>query len=148
MFGVPWSLGFGVRPTFKRWFWKHSKWPWNIIHLMPCSNPCRLYIHLTFTYSVGPSSIVWSELGPAPPLHHWECFKCNGHMLLVSCVKWPFEVSSRAKVKEKGKGKINVVLIYRCEYEPVDPGDPVMQYRQEYRCYASLAKVDSKICRF
>ena len=30
-------------------------------------NPCRLYIHLAFTYSVGPSSIVQSELGPAPP---------------------------------------------------------------------------------
>ena len=34
---------------------------------MPCRNPCRLYIHLAFTYSVGPSSVVWSELGPAPP---------------------------------------------------------------------------------
>ena len=29
--------------------------------------PCGLYIHVTFTYSVGPSSIVRSELGPAPP---------------------------------------------------------------------------------
>ena len=47
---------------------KQSKWPWNMIHLMPCRNPCRLYIHLAFTYSVGPSSVVWSsELGPAPP---------------------------------------------------------------------------------
>jgi hypothetical protein len=34
---------------------------------MPCKNPCRLYIPLAFTYSVGPSSVVWSELGPAPP---------------------------------------------------------------------------------
>ena len=34
---------------------------------MPCTNPCRLYIHLASTYSVGPSSIVWSKLGPAPP---------------------------------------------------------------------------------
>ena len=33
---------------------------------MPCKNPCRLYIHLTFTYSIGPSSVVGSELGPAP----------------------------------------------------------------------------------
>jgi hypothetical protein len=35
--------------------------------LMPCMNPCRLYLHLAFTYLVGPSSIVWRELGPAPP---------------------------------------------------------------------------------
>jgi hypothetical protein len=26
--------------------------------LMSCRNPCRLYIHLAFTYSIGPSSIV------------------------------------------------------------------------------------------
>ena len=32
-----------------------------MIHLMPC----RLYIHLAFTYSVGPSSVVRKELGPA-----------------------------------------------------------------------------------
>ena len=48
-------------------FWKQSKWPWNMIHLMPCRNPCGLYIHHAFTYSVGPSSVVWSKLGPAPP---------------------------------------------------------------------------------
>ena len=46
---------------------KHSKWTWNMIHLMPCRNPCRLHVHLAFTYSSGPSSVVWSELGPAPP---------------------------------------------------------------------------------
>ena len=34
---------------------------------MPRRNPYRLYIHIAFTYSVGPSSVVWSELGPAPP---------------------------------------------------------------------------------
>jgi hypothetical protein len=28
---------------------------------------CRLYIHLALTYSVGPSSVVRSELGAAPP---------------------------------------------------------------------------------
>ena len=37
-------------------------------HSMPCRNPCRLNIHLAFTYSVGPSSVVWSKLGPAPPI--------------------------------------------------------------------------------
>ena len=38
-----------------------------MIYLIPCWNPCRLYIHLAFTYPIGPSSVVWSELGLAPP---------------------------------------------------------------------------------
>ena len=58
---------FCVRSTSKRWFWEQCKWPCNMIHWMPCRSPCRLYIHLAFTYPVGPSSIVWSELGPSPP---------------------------------------------------------------------------------
>ena len=37
------------------------------MHLMPYRNPCSLYIHLAFTYSSGPLSVVWSELGPALP---------------------------------------------------------------------------------
>ena len=48
-------------------FWIESKWPWNMIHLASCRNPCRLYIRLACTYSVGPSSVVWSDFGPAPP---------------------------------------------------------------------------------
>ena len=39
-----------------------------MIHSMPCKNLCRLYIHLAFTYSIGPSSVVCSEFGPAPLL--------------------------------------------------------------------------------
>jgi hypothetical protein len=39
-----------------------------MIHSTPYRNPCRLYIHLTLTYSVGPSNVVGSsELEPAPP---------------------------------------------------------------------------------
>ena len=34
---------------------------------MPCRNPCGLYIHLAFTYSDGPWSVLWSKLGLAPP---------------------------------------------------------------------------------
>jgi hypothetical protein len=34
---------------------------------MPYRNPCRFCIHLAYTYSVGPLSVVWSELGPALP---------------------------------------------------------------------------------
>jgi hypothetical protein len=80
---------FCVRSTFKRWFLKGVQVTMTHIHSMPCRNPCRLYMHLAFTYSVGPSSVVWSELGPAPPFHQWECSKCTGHELAVSCVKWP-----------------------------------------------------------
>ena len=38
-----------------------------LIHSMPCWNPYGLYIHLAFTYSIGPSSVVWSELGAVMP---------------------------------------------------------------------------------
>ena len=66
-FGVSWSPGFvsGLPP--RGGFWKQSKQPWNIIQSMPCRSAHRLYNHLAFTYYVGPSSIEWSELGPAPP---------------------------------------------------------------------------------
>ena len=57
---------FGLPP--RGGFWKWSKWPWNMVHSMPCTNSYRLYIHRAFAYFVGPSSAVWrSELGAAPP---------------------------------------------------------------------------------
>ena len=64
---MPWSCGFVLGLPPRGGFWKQSKWPWNMVHLMPCRIPCRLYNRLTFIYSIGPSSIVWSVLGPAPP---------------------------------------------------------------------------------
>ena len=66
-FGLPWSLSFVLGLPPRGGLWRQSKWPWNMIHSIPCMNPCRLYIHLAFTYSVGPSNVVWSELGPTPP---------------------------------------------------------------------------------
>jgi hypothetical protein len=65
-FGVPWSPGFLLSLPPRSGFGKMSKWPWNMIHLMPCRNPCRLSIHLASTYSVGSWSVVWSERRPAP----------------------------------------------------------------------------------
>jgi len=56
-----------VSPTSKRWFLKIVQGSMKHDPFMPCRNPCRLYIHLAFTYSVGPSSVVWSEFGLAPP---------------------------------------------------------------------------------
>ena len=64
---VPWSPGFVFDLLPRGGSWKQSKWPCNMIHSMPRKNPCRLYIHLAFTYSIGSSRVVWSELGPAPP---------------------------------------------------------------------------------
>ena len=60
---------FCVRPTSKRWFLKIIQ-----VTMKHKSIWCHVGIHVDFTsilhslvYSVGPSSIVWSELGPAPP---------------------------------------------------------------------------------
>ena len=66
-FGVPWSPGFVLSLPPRGGFWEYVKWPWNMIYSMPCRMPRRFYIHLAFTYSAGPSSVVWSKLGPAPP---------------------------------------------------------------------------------
>ena len=62
-----WSLSFVLGLPLRVDFYKYSKYPWNMIQLMPCGNPCRRYIYLAFTYSVGSSSIVCSKPGPAPP---------------------------------------------------------------------------------
>ena len=71
-FGVPWSPGFvlSLPPRLQETFFEDipsDHEPWTMIQLMPCRNPCRLYSHLPFTYSVCPSSVVWSEIGPVPP---------------------------------------------------------------------------------
>ena len=50
-FGATWSpTGFVLGLPLRGGFWQWSKWPCNMIHLVPCKNPCRLYIHLAFTY--------------------------------------------------------------------------------------------------
>ena len=67
----PWTLWETMSPYLQQVvFEKESKWPWNISIWCPVgSHVCRLDIHLAATYSLGPSSIVWSsKLGPpAPP---------------------------------------------------------------------------------
>ena len=50
---MPWSPSFVLGLPPRVGFWKKSTWPCqNIIHLMPCQNPRRLYVHLVFTYSI------------------------------------------------------------------------------------------------
>ena len=41
--------------------------PWNLIHSLPCRNPCRLSIHEVFFGPLGLHLRVWSELGRSPP---------------------------------------------------------------------------------
>ena len=62
---------------------------------MPCRNPCRLYIHLAFTYSLRWSlkcSVKRTWTGQLRLSHQWEYLKFNGHGFAVSCVKWPWEM--------------------------------------------------------
>ena len=77
---------FFVKLTFKRWFLKITQKTWNMIHLMACRNPCRLYVHCAFTYFVGPSSVMWSELGLAPPFPPMRVLEVQwSHALGLMC---------------------------------------------------------------
>ena len=71
-----------------------SKWPWNMIHSTPCRKPCRLSIHLCIHLLTLLVPQVQCEVANLDHrlLHlfqQWECLKCHGHGLPVSCVKWP-----------------------------------------------------------
>jgi hypothetical protein len=67
------------------------------IHLMPSRNPCRLYIHLAFTCSGGPTSVVWKRTRTGSAFSTNEsAWSVNGHGLSVSCVKWPYSEANCA----------------------------------------------------
>ena len=51
-FGMPWSPSFASGLPPRGGLWKQSKWHWHVIHRIPRRNPCRLHIHLAFTYSL------------------------------------------------------------------------------------------------
>ena len=84
---MPWYLHFVLDLLPRGGFWKSSKWPWNMIHSMLCrNNPCPLYIHLAFTYSISPSSIVSvkrTRTGSAFSTNE-SARKCSGHGPSVS----------------------------------------------------------------
>ena len=76
---------FCVRPTSKRRSFENSPSD-HLTRSIRCHVGIHVVftVHLAFTYSVGPSGVVWSsEPGPAPPFHHWERLKCN-LMVMVS----------------------------------------------------------------
>ena len=50
-FGVPWSPGYVLGLPPRGGLWKKSKWPWNMIHLMPCRNPWRLLHPILHSYT-------------------------------------------------------------------------------------------------
>ena len=93
-FGVPWSPnGFVAGLPPRGGFWKQSKWPRNMVHSMPRRNPCRLYIHLAFTYilrwSLKSSVTLRTWTGSAVSTNE-SAWSGNGHGSSVSCVKWPW----------------------------------------------------------
>ena len=49
--------GFVLRLPPRDGFWNEFKWTWNMIRSMPCKNLCRVYVHLAFTYFVGPCEV-------------------------------------------------------------------------------------------
>ena len=60
---------------------------------------CHVGIHVNFTSTSLHSHTLsvpqaWCEanLDWLCLFHQWECLKCNGHGLLVSCVRWPLGV--------------------------------------------------------
>ena len=81
-----------VRPISKSWFLKIVQVTINMIRLMPCKDPCRLYIHLAFTYSVDLSSVVWRELRLAPPFPPMRVLEvsCSQALGLVCVVAFGF----------------------------------------------------------
>ena len=110
-FGVLWSPGLNVLGLPPQGgFWIESKWPWNMI---PCRKLCKRCVRLAFTYFVCPSSVVWSEVGQAPPFPPMRVLEVQwSRALNLVC-----EVALRSKTKgilryyrSKAKSWIRLVL--------------------------------------
>ena len=82
----------GVSPMKVKYDAKSNR-PWNIIHYLPCNNPCTLLFG-----PLGLLFLVWSELGWSILFNQREIFKWNGHTPAVSCTKWPLLGVSPMKV--------------------------------------------------
>ena len=66
-----------------------------MVRLMPCTNPCRLDIHLAFTNSVSSSSIVWSKLGPAPPFPQMRVLEVKWSRALSLVCEAAFQIQTK-----------------------------------------------------
>ena len=74
----------------------------NMIHLMPHRNACGLYIHLAFTYSIGPSSVVWSEIRPTPPFPPMRVLEMQWSRPSILCVMWPLLLYTKGQPSSRG----------------------------------------------
>ena len=90
VFGVSWSPGFVLglppRDVFSKIIqvtMKHDPFRWHVgIHVDFTS---ILHSHTPLV----PRALCEANLDRLRLIHQWECLKCNGHGLSVSCVKWP-----------------------------------------------------------
>ena len=90
--GVPWCPRFVSSLPPRDGFWNspsdHETW------CIGCHTRIHV-VHLAFTYYVGPSSVMCSELGLALPFPPMRVLEVHGHGLSVSCVKWPLSSSNK-----------------------------------------------------
>ena len=90
--GVPWCPRFMSSLPPRDGFWNspsdHETW------CIGCHTRIHV-VHLAFTYYVGPSSVMCSELGLALPFPPMRVLEVHGHGLSVSCVKWPLSSSNK-----------------------------------------------------
>ena len=78
-----------VRPTSKRWFLNLVQVTMKYDQSMPRRNPCDFTSILHSHTSLVPQAQCGVKLSRLCLFHQGECLKCDGHGLLVSCVKWP-----------------------------------------------------------
>jgi hypothetical protein len=94
-FGVPWSPSLVYYAYLQEVVFENSSndhetlsiWCHVGIHV-------DFYIYLAFTHSVGPSSVVWSELGPAPPFPANESAwsEWSQALSLVALIHWQHKI--------------------------------------------------------
>ena len=81
---------FCVRLTSKRWFLRIVQ-----VTMDTWSIRCHVGVHVDFISILHshtllvPQALCEANLDVLRLFHQWECLKCNGHGLLVLCVKWP-----------------------------------------------------------
>ena len=81
------------RPTSKRWVLK-------FVHVTDETRSiwCHVGVLVYFTSILHSHILLGSQveceanLDMLHLLHQWECLKCNGHRLSISCVKWPLVI--------------------------------------------------------
>ena len=121
-FGVPWSPGFVLGLSPRGGFWKnpsdHETW----------SIRCHVGVQVDFTSilhshtpSVGPSSVVWSELGPVPPFPQMrvlEVWWSRALNLMCEVARRPLDLQlrslkTRSHFVGRSGGKLGLGIVIR-----------------------------------